>query len=295
MRDRLDQRFRLLVGPRRGVAHHHTLRHAVAWSYDLLDDAEMELLTRCSVFAGSFDLESACAVAGSDHLDEYTALDLLDALVRKSLLIAERASGRTRYSMLETIRQFAEEHLVARGEAAEARNAHARYFGRARSRHHGPMGQPPTAGGVRLVHRRAGQPARRPRSRPSTSWRRTASWPDSPRPPSVTARPDKRFSTVAMARYRAASKASTDMHMRISVSLRGRLLGSRAQLARGRDTHFARRMLVIALVITNRGNEAKAATDGLIEAAEATRNPRTLAFALRLRGRLPQRRPQPRA
>ena len=83
--------------------------------------------------------------------------------------------------------------------------------------------------------------------------------------------------------------------MRISVSLRGRLLGSRAQLARGRDTHFARRMLVIALVITNRGNEAKAATDGLIEAAEATRNPRTLAFALRLRGRLPQRRPQPRA
>jgi hypothetical protein len=54
----------------------------------------------------------------------------------------------------------------------------------------------------------------------------------------------------------------------------------RAQLARGRDTHFARRTLVIALVIANRGNEARAATDGLIEAAEATRNPRTLAFAL---------------
>jgi hypothetical protein len=52
VRDRLDQRFRLLVGPRRGLAHHHTLRHAVAWSYDLLDDAEKALLTRCSVFAG---------------------------------------------------------------------------------------------------------------------------------------------------------------------------------------------------------------------------------------------------
>jgi predicted ATPase len=52
VRDRLDQRFRLLVGPRRGLAHHHTLRHAVAWSYDLLYDAEKTLLTRCSVFAG---------------------------------------------------------------------------------------------------------------------------------------------------------------------------------------------------------------------------------------------------
>jgi predicted ATPase len=128
VRDRLDQRFRLLVSSGRGPGRHHTLRHAVAWSYDLLDDAEKALLTRCSVFAGGFDLESACAVAGTDDLDEYTALDLLDALVRKSLLIADRASGRTRYSMLETIRQFAEEHLVARGEAAEARNAHARYF-----------------------------------------------------------------------------------------------------------------------------------------------------------------------
>jgi predicted ATPase len=114
VRDRLDQRFRLLVGSRRGLERHQTLRHAVAWSYDLLDDAEKAPLTRCSVFAGGFDLESACAVAGTDNLDEYTALDLLDALVRKSLLIADRASGRTRYSMLETIRQFAEEHLVAR-------------------------------------------------------------------------------------------------------------------------------------------------------------------------------------
>jgi predicted ATPase len=50
VRDRLDQRFRLLVGSRRGLARHHTLRHAVAWSYDLLDDAEKGLLDRCSVF-----------------------------------------------------------------------------------------------------------------------------------------------------------------------------------------------------------------------------------------------------
>jgi predicted ATPase len=126
VRDRLDQRFRLLVGSRRGLARHHTLRHAVAWSYDLLDEAEKALLDRCSVFAGGFDLESACAVAGSD--DDFATLDLLDALVRKSLLVADRSSGRTRFSMLETIRQFAEEQLVAGGAATEVRAAHSRYF-----------------------------------------------------------------------------------------------------------------------------------------------------------------------
>jgi tetratricopeptide (TPR) repeat protein len=126
VRDRLDQRFRLLVGSRRAMERHHTLRHAVAWSYDHLDDAEKALLERCSVFAGGFDLQSACAVAGSD--DDFSTLDLLDALVRKSLLVADRSSGRTRFSMLETIRQFAEEQLVARGEASEVRAAHSRYF-----------------------------------------------------------------------------------------------------------------------------------------------------------------------
>ena len=128
VRDRLDQRFRLLVGSRRGLERHHTLRHAVAWSYDLLDDTEKALLDRCSVFAGGFDLHSACAVAGSDDPDDFAILDLLDALVRKSLLVADRSSGRTRFSMLETIRQFAEEQLVARGEASEIRAAHSRYF-----------------------------------------------------------------------------------------------------------------------------------------------------------------------
>jgi predicted ATPase/class 3 adenylate cyclase len=128
VRDRLDDRFKLLVGSRRGLERHQTLRHAVAWSYDLLDDAEKALLDRCSAFAGGFDLQSACAVAGSDDLDEYAVLDLLDALVRKSLLVADRSSGRTRFSMLETIRQFAEEQLIAGGEATEVRTAHARYF-----------------------------------------------------------------------------------------------------------------------------------------------------------------------
>jgi predicted ATPase len=128
VRDRLDHRFRLLVGSRRGLERHQTLRHAVAWSYDHLDDEEKTLLERCSAFAGGFDLQSACAVAGFGDSDDYAVLDLLDALVRKSLLVADRSTGRTRFSMLETIRQFAEEQLAARGAAAEVRAAHARYF-----------------------------------------------------------------------------------------------------------------------------------------------------------------------
>jgi len=131
VRDRLDHRFRLLTGSRRGQERHQTLRHAVAWSYDLLDDAEKHLLNRCSVFAGGFDLQSACAIAESGDVDEYTILDLLDALVRKSLLVADRSSGQTRFSMLETIRQFAEEQLARsdiQGGADQARTAHAGHF-----------------------------------------------------------------------------------------------------------------------------------------------------------------------
>jgi predicted ATPase/class 3 adenylate cyclase len=122
----LDDRFRFLVGSRRGLERHQTLRHAVQWSYDLLDADEKAVLSRCSVFAGGFDLAGAQAVANSG--DKFATLDLLDALVRKSLLVADQSSGRTRFAMLETIRQFAEERLVDNGESSEARTAHAQYF-----------------------------------------------------------------------------------------------------------------------------------------------------------------------
>ncbi|WP_326548489.1 adenylate/guanylate cyclase domain-containing protein [Mycolicibacterium sp. ND9-15] len=126
IRDRLDDRFRLLVGSRRGLDRHQTLRQAVQWSYDLLGANEKSLLNRCSVFAAGFELAGACAVSGSD--DDMATLDLLHALVRKSLLGAHRSAGRTRFSMLETIRRFAEAQLVADGAADAARDAHARYF-----------------------------------------------------------------------------------------------------------------------------------------------------------------------
>jgi predicted ATPase len=95
VRERLHQRFRLLVASRRGPQRHHTLRHAVAWPYDHLDDAERTLLERCSVFAGGFDLQSVCAIAEFDDVDDYAVLDRLDALVRKSLLVAAPPSRRT--------------------------------------------------------------------------------------------------------------------------------------------------------------------------------------------------------
>ncbi len=140
VRDRLDDRFRLLVGSRRGLERHQTLRHAVQWSYDLLDDTEKSLLARCSVFAGGFDLGGARAVADVD--DEFATLDLLGALVRKSLLIADQSSARTRYSMLETIRQFAEEQLVARRRRRECAGCALPLLRRPGSRPAGAVGRP---------------------------------------------------------------------------------------------------------------------------------------------------------
>jgi predicted ATPase/DNA-binding SARP family transcriptional activator len=123
---RLDHRFRLLTGPRRGLERHQTLRHTVAWSYDLLDEGERAVLRCCSIFSGSFDVAAATYLEGGDA-DDYRVLDLLDALVRKSMVTAERIGARTRYGMLETIRQYALEQLGV-DAADDLRNRHARYF-----------------------------------------------------------------------------------------------------------------------------------------------------------------------
>ena len=114
---------------------------------------------RCSVFAGGFDLAGARRVADSG--DEFATLDLLDALVRKSLLVADRSSGRTRFSMLETIRQFAEEQLVATWRADEARAAHARYFAGREADVLALWDGPRQREAYAWFDRRAGQPAHR--------------------------------------------------------------------------------------------------------------------------------------
>jgi predicted ATPase len=126
LRDRLDDRFRWLSGARRGLERHQTLRQALSWSYDLLDENERMLLTHCSVFAGGFD--GAAAAQLVPDFDDYAVLDGLESLVRKSLVTADQTRGHTRYGMLETIRQFAEEQLVASGSVETVRDRHATYY-----------------------------------------------------------------------------------------------------------------------------------------------------------------------
>jgi predicted ATPase/class 3 adenylate cyclase/DNA-binding CsgD family transcriptional regulator len=128
VRDRLADRFRLLQRDAPGPERQLTLRHAVEWSYDLLNDAERSLLRTVSVFAGGFDLSSVCAVI--DDADEIDVLGHLDSLVRKSLVVADHFAVSTRYAVYETIRQFAEDRLADAGELERARDAHAAYFGR---------------------------------------------------------------------------------------------------------------------------------------------------------------------
>jgi predicted ATPase len=131
LRDRLDQRFGLLTGgSRTAMARQQTLRATVEWSYSLLSGAEQVLLRRLSVFAESFDLEAAEAVAGFGDVEAFDVAGLLGSLVDKSLVVAEPAGTALRYRLLETIRQFAAERLAEAGadEAATTEAAHRGHF-----------------------------------------------------------------------------------------------------------------------------------------------------------------------
>ena len=129
VRDRLADRFRLLKGAGAGPERQQTLLHAVGWSYDLLTDAERDLLRVTSVFAGGFDLAGICAVV--EGADEVDVLGHLDSLVRKSLVVADHTGPRTRYSLFETIRQFAEDRLSEAGALERTRDRHAAHFAHA--------------------------------------------------------------------------------------------------------------------------------------------------------------------
>jgi predicted ATPase len=135
VRDRLRDRFRMLSGPGGGFEHHQTLGKAVQWSYDLLDAGERTLLDRCSVFADGFDLTAAATIFGVTDGDEYAVLDLLDSLVRKSLITTERADGHMRFGMLETIRQFGDDRVRQMDSFEEVHDVHATYFARQAEAH----------------------------------------------------------------------------------------------------------------------------------------------------------------
>src|SRR5208283_4591315 len=131
LHDRLDQRFRLLTGgSRSALPRQQTLRATVEWSYSLLNSSEQSLLRRLSVFAESFDLEAAEEVCCLQNVEGFDVDDLLGSLVDKNLVVAEPSGGRVRYRLLETIRQFAAEHLVESDEveAAAIGAAHASYY-----------------------------------------------------------------------------------------------------------------------------------------------------------------------
>jgi predicted ATPase len=116
--ERLERSLPLLTGGVRDAPERQrTLRATIAWSYDLLSPEEQEVFRRLAVFSGGCTLEAAEQIAGA-------GLDTLESLVAKSLL---RFEGE-RYSMLETIREFALERLEESGEAAEIRRRHGRFF-----------------------------------------------------------------------------------------------------------------------------------------------------------------------
>jgi predicted ATPase/class 3 adenylate cyclase len=120
---RLDDRFKLLTGgSRTALPRQQTLRALIDWSYDILTPDECTLLKRLSVFAGGWMFEAA-----ETMFDDMDVLELLPQLVNKSLVTMDDEGDGPRYSLLETIRQYARDKLLESGEAAEVRNRHLAY------------------------------------------------------------------------------------------------------------------------------------------------------------------------
>ena len=127
--DSLHDRFRLLTGgARTAVRRQQTLRASVDWSHALLTEPERVLFRRLAAFMGGFDLDAAQAVAGSGEVQRYQVLDQLTLLVDKSLVVADENGGRSRYRLLETVRQYALEKLGESGEADAVRSRHRDYY-----------------------------------------------------------------------------------------------------------------------------------------------------------------------
>jgi predicted ATPase/transcriptional regulator with XRE-family HTH domain len=126
---RLGDRFRLLTGgSRTALPRHQTLRALIDWSYRLLTEPERIVLRRLAVFAGGWTLEAAEAVCAGDDIDARDVLDELTRLVDKSLVVLDPRGDDTRYSMLETIRQYLVERLEDVEESAAVRDRHLSYM-----------------------------------------------------------------------------------------------------------------------------------------------------------------------
>jgi predicted ATPase/transcriptional regulator with XRE-family HTH domain len=126
LNNKLDERLRLLArGQSEGLPRQDTMAAAIDWSYRLLPETQQRLFERLSVFAGGSTLGVATRVCADEHADEDDVLDLLAALVDKSLVVANLDATETRYSLLESFRQYAREKLATRGEEGAVVRRHA--------------------------------------------------------------------------------------------------------------------------------------------------------------------------
>ena len=162
IRDRLDDRFRLLHGRRRSTEERRqTLRAAVQWSVDLLDPSLRVVFHRLSVFRGGFLSDAAAALCDADGLDDFDAIDALDALVSRSMIIADRTQPVTRYAMLDTLREYGREELAAGGDLDTCRQRHARHYLELAERARRQLSTVDAGAAMARARTRVGQPAQR--------------------------------------------------------------------------------------------------------------------------------------
>lgn len=127
LRDRLDDRFALLTGGNRtALPQHQALRATMDWSYDLLSEQEKVALYRLAVFAGEFDLDAAHEVTGAE-VSTGEFVNIITALVMKSLVVFDPRARPPLYSLLETTRAYAREKADAAGNTSMISNRHAEY------------------------------------------------------------------------------------------------------------------------------------------------------------------------
>ncbi len=125
----MSDRLRLLRGGQRDLPERQrTMRHTIAWSYDLLAAEQQALFRRLAVFAGGCTLDAAAAVASDPASPDLDALDEIEVLVDQSLVRRLDGIGEPRFTMLETIREFGLEQLAAAGEEEVIRDRHATWF-----------------------------------------------------------------------------------------------------------------------------------------------------------------------
>jgi len=152
MLERLRERFDVLVqGRRQAVARHKTLKAAMDWSYELLTPEEATLFRWLAVFAGAWTLEAVEHVCADDQIRPSALVPLLNALVRKSLVLKLPGGSESRFDLLETVREYARIQLRASGEMERLQLAHAQYFTGLAQREAGKVwGREPEVGLARL-------------------------------------------------------------------------------------------------------------------------------------------------